>query len=240
MSGMLTPEGVAPGSPGALERISRRFKLTWSEVGVGTHRLELPELADPSAYIDERVSQGHYGLTELPYWTKLWPAAMVLAQFALRLNKGEGPILELGAGLGLPALVAAAGGRPAVITDLDPDALEFARAAAEKNGLGDLVEVSSLDWEAPDSELGAFTTILGAEVLYHPPIYPTLVGLLGRLLAPGGTAFISHQERPFAIAFFDLAQERFTVRRTISRIAGGEEDDPVTVYLYALTAKQAA
>lgn len=240
MSGMLTPEGATPGSPGALERISRRFKLTWSEVGVGPHRLELPELADPSAYIDERVSQGHYGLTELPYWTKLWPAAMVLAQFALRLNKGEGPILELGAGLGLPALVAAAGGRPAVITDLDPDALEFARAAAEKNDLGALVDVSSLDWEAPDWDLGAFSTILGAEVLYHPPIYPTLVGLLGRLLAPGGTAFISHQERPFAIAFFDLAQERFTVRRTTSRIAGGEEDDPVTVYLYALTAKQAA
>ncbi|MBU1156593.1 MAG: hypothetical protein KKC30_02890 [Proteobacteria bacterium] len=238
MSGMLTPEGATPGSPGALERISRRFKLTWSEVGVGAHRLELPELADPSAYIDERVSQGHYGLTELPYWTKLWPAAMVLAQFALRLNKGEGPILELGAGLGLPALVAAAGGRPAVITDLDPDALEFARAAAEKNGLGELVEVSSLDWEAPDRGLGVFSTILGAEVLYHPPIYPTLVELLGRLLAPGGTAFISHQERPFAIAFFDLAQERFTVRRTTSRIAG--DDEPVTVYLYALTAKQAA
>ena len=85
-----------------------------------------------------------------------------------------------------------------------------------------------------------FSTILGAEVLYHPPIYPTLVGLLARLLAPGGTAFISHQERPFAIAFFDLAQERFTVRRTTSRIGGDEEDEPVVVYLYALTAKHAA
>ncbi|MCB2191232.1 MAG: methyltransferase domain-containing protein [Deltaproteobacteria bacterium] len=240
MSGMLTPEGVAPGSPGALDRISQRFKLVWSEVGVGPHRLELPELADPSAYIDERVNQGHYGLTELPYWTKLWPAAMVLAQFSLRLGKGEGTVLELGAGMGLPALVAAAAGRPAVITDLDPDALEFARAAAEKNGLGDMVEISSLDWEAPDRELGVFNTILGAEVLYHPPVYPTLVELLARLLAPGGTAFLSHQERPFAIAFFDLAQERFTVRRTTSRIAGGEDEEPITVYLYALTARQAA
>lgn len=238
MSGMLTPEGAVPGSPGALERISQRFKLTWAEVGVGPYRLELPELADPPAYIDERISQGHYGLTELPYWTKLWPAAMVLAQFALRLAKGEGLLLELGAGLGLPALVAAAGGRQVVISDLDPDALEFARAAAEKNGLGDLVKVTSLDWEAPDRELGVFDTILGAEVLYHPPVYPSLVGLLSRLLAPGGTAFLSHQERPFAIGFFDLAQERFTVRRTTSRIAG--EDEPVTVYLYALTAKQAA
>ncbi|MBU1277423.1 MAG: methyltransferase domain-containing protein [Proteobacteria bacterium] len=238
MSGVLTPEGAVPGSPGALERISNRFKLTWSEVGVGSYRLQLPELADPSDYIDHRINQGHYGLTELPYWTKLWPAAMVLAQFTLRLAKGEGPLLELGAGLGLPGLVAAAGGRQVVITDLDPDAMEFARAAAEKNGLGDMVEVSSLDWEAPDRDLGAFSTILGAEVLYHPPVYPSLVELLGRLLAPGGTAFLSHQERPFAIAFFDLAQERFTVRRTTSRIAG--EDEPVTVYLYALTAKQAA
>ena len=41
----------------------------------------LPELVDPSLYIDERVSQGHYGLTDLPYWTK-----------AVALGHGTGPV----------------------------------------------------------------------------------------------------------------------------------------------------
>ena len=238
MSGRLTPEGAVPGSPGALERISRRFDLAWNEVGVGVSRLLLPEIADPAAYIEQRMASDQAGGGELPYWTKLWPAAMVMAQFALRLAKGQGPLLELGAGLGLPGLVAAAGGRQVILTDLDPDALEFARAAVEKNALTGRVEVMALDWEDPPAGLGGFSTILGAEVLYHPPLYPRLVELLGELLAPGGTAFISHEQRPFPIAFFELAGARFSVRRTTSRIGGGE--DATTVYLYALTAKQAA
>jgi predicted nicotinamide N-methyase len=227
-----------PGSPGALERISRRFKLSWNEVGVGVSRLQLPEIADPAAYIEQRMALDESEGGELPYWTKLWPAAMVMAQFALHLTKGKDPLLELGAGLGLPGLVAAAGGRQVVLTDLDPDALEFARAAVEKNALTDRVEVMALNWDDPPAGLGVFSTVLGAEVLYHPPLYPRLVDLLGDLLAPGGTAFISHEARPFSIAFFDLAGARFSIKRTTSRIGVGE--DATTVYLYALTAKQAA
>ncbi|MCF8032129.1 MAG: methyltransferase domain-containing protein [Desulfarculaceae bacterium] len=238
MSTPLTPEGAAPGSPGALERVSDRFELKWNEVLVGASRLWLPELAEPTAYIEQRMAIMPDGKADLPYWTKLWPAAMVMAQFALRLTKGKDPLLELGSGLGLPGLVAAAGGRPVVLSDLDPDALEFARAAAEKSGLGDLVSVRRLDWEDPPEDLGSFGTVLGAEVLYHPPLYPRLVELLGELLTPGGTAFISHEARPFAISFFDLAGARFSVRRTTSRLGKGE--DATTVYLYALTARQAA
>ena len=144
--------------------------------------------------------------------------------------------MELGAGLGVPALAAAAKGRRVVISDLDPDALEFARAAAEINRVSDLVEVTALDWTAPDPGLGPFQTILGAEILYQPGIYPVLVEVLARLLAPGGTAFISHQERPFAIGFFDLARERFMVRRTQRKMRGDQGE--TTVYLYALTHRQ--
>jgi 2-polyprenyl-3-methyl-5-hydroxy-6-metoxy-1,4-benzoquinol methylase len=238
MSGTLSTTGPAPGSPGALKRVEARFKLGWNEVRVGAFRLWLPELADPTAYIEERMAMEAEGSAELPYWTKLWPAAMVMAQFALRLTKGPDPLLELGAGLGLPGLVAAAGGRQVVLSDLDPDALEFARAAVEKNELGEQVEVKRLDWDDPPAGLGVFRTILGAEVLYHPPLYPRLVELLAKLLAPGGTAFLSHEARPFAISFFDLAGARFSLRRTTSRLGQGE--DATTVYLYALTAKEAA
>ncbi|MCB2225253.1 MAG: hypothetical protein KQH53_01150 [Desulfarculaceae bacterium] len=238
MSDTLNQQGAAPGSPGALERVNDRFDLNWNEVLVGASRLWLPELAEPTAYIEKRMAASAEGEAELPYWTKLWPAAMVMAQFALRLTKSKEPLLELGAGLGLPGLVAAAGGRPVVLSDLDPDAMEFARAAAEKSGLGDLVSVRRLDWNAPPEDLGAFGTILGAEVLYHPPLYPRLVELLDELLTPGGTAFISHEARPFAISFFDLADARFSVRRTTSRLGKGE--DATTVYLYALTRREAA
>lgn len=234
------PEGVPAGSPGALERLQERFRLVWSPVRVADLELELPELAEPTAYIQQRLEQGSGLGDQLPYWTKLWPAALLLAQFAAHMpGENHKPVLELGAGLGLPGLVAAARGRPVVLSDLDPDALEFCRAAAERNHLAGQVRVRSVDWSAPPPDLGRFAVVLGAEILYHPPLYPHLMELLARLLAPQGAAYLSHQERPFSIAFWEMARERFEVRHRRSVLRGGAAE-PTTVFLYALRANPAA
>lgn len=215
------------GGASAWQRLNQRLPLVKSELKLGGQSLFIPELKDPLAYIESRPAG------ELPYWTKVWPAALVLAGLAASLPAGDDrPILELGAGLGLPGLVAAARGRRVILSDLDPDALDFARAAVEINGLEERVQVRALDWTAPPDDLTGFATVLGAEILYQPALYPGLVSLLERLLAPGGTAYISHEERPFAIGFFKLAQERFQIRATQRSVAG--EDGPTQVILYAL------
>ncbi len=224
---------TTPGAPGALSRLRARLPLGQSEVKIGSDAFLLPELLEPEAYIESRLAQGQGAAGDLPYWTKLWPASLALALMmnGLSLPPG-GRALELGAGLGLPGLVAARRGLPSLLTDLDPDALEFARAAIEMNGLEETAQARSLDWTAPPADLGRFPLILGAEVLYQPALYPALVELLANLLAPGGTAFLSHQERPFAITFFDLAQERFVIRGKSGALRG--EDGPVKVIIYAL------
>ena len=227
-----------PGGPGALPRLEERFALVWNEVRVGAFRLQLPEIADPTDYIEQRLAASEGRRQGLPYWTKLWPAAMIMSQFALRLAKGKGTLLELEAGLGLPGLVAAAGGRQVVLSGQDPDALEFARAAVEKNGLQERVSVVALDWDDPPAGLHGFSTVLGCELLDDPLRHPRLVELLGELLRPGGTAFVCHEARPLATTFLDLAAGRFSLRRTVSRLGSG--DEAVTVHLFALTAKQAA
>ncbi len=223
-----------PGSPGALARLEARFALERSELSLGGFDLVLPELADPLAYIDQRLSSSQGRAQDLPYWTKVWPASLALALLSASLPLDpDQPVLELGAGLALPGLVAAARGMRVVLTDLDADALEFARAAAELNGLGHLVTVRALDWTAPPEDLGRFSTILGAEILYQPPLYPRLVELLERTLAPGGRVYLSHQERPFLIGFFQMARERFTIGRQ-ERVLRGE-DGPTKVFLYVLS-----
>jgi 2-polyprenyl-3-methyl-5-hydroxy-6-metoxy-1,4-benzoquinol methylase len=224
---------VLAGGPGALARLESRFALERAEVRLGGMTLWLPELADPLAYIDARLAGGSGGGEDLPYWTKVWPASLALALLAasLKLDPAQ-PVLELGAGLGLPGLVLAARGHRVVLTDLDPDALEFARAAAELNGLEDKVSARALDWTAPPADLGPFATVLGAEILYQPRLYPGLVDLLQTLLAPGGRAYLSHQERPFLISFFAMARARFTIGRQERTLRG--EDGPTKVFLYAL------
>lgn len=224
---------AAPGGPGALARLEARFALERAPLKLGELELILPELADPLPYIESRLNRGQGGVDDLPFWTKVWPASLALAMLSATLPLDPGrPFLELGAGLALPGLVAAARGQRVVLSDLDPDALEFARAAVELNGLEDRVEVISLDWTAPPAELGQFGTILGAEILYQPALYPRLVELLDGLLAPGGRAYLSHQERPFLISFFQMARERFVIRRGERTLRG--EDGPTKVFLYVL------
>ncbi|MBA4358825.1 MAG: hypothetical protein C0405_13990, partial [Desulfovibrio sp.] len=178
--------GPLPGSPGAHARLRGRFALVENPLTLGEHSLTLPELANPEAYIEGRVWVGQGAATDLPYWTKLWPASLALALLVAEMPLANaGPVLELGAGLGLPGLVAARRGLKVVLSDQDPDALEFAGAAVEMNGLREQARVVSLDWSAPPDDLGTFATVLGAEILYQPAIYPLLLDLLPRLLAPG-------------------------------------------------------
>jgi predicted nicotinamide N-methyase len=224
-----------PGSPGALERLQRRFALRQEKMTLGSQTLWLPELADPQSYIEERLSASAGVKMELPYWTRLWPASLILARFVLTLPPQDDPLLELGAGLGVPGLLAARRGWRVYLTDLDPDALEFARAAVEINELDHLVEVRPLDWTLPPDPLGPFSTVIGAEILYHPPLYPQLRDLLAHLLQPQGSVFISHEERPFPITFFDLARERFTVKTTSQTLRSLDDKKQTSrVYLYAL------
>jgi 2-polyprenyl-3-methyl-5-hydroxy-6-metoxy-1,4-benzoquinol methylase len=200
---------------------------------LGGVRLILPELIDPIAYIESHGAAGGSG--ELPYWTRIWPASIVLASFmSAGKDSRSGRVLELGAGLGVPGLFAAARGRHVVLTDLEPDALEFARAAVELNHFEDRVEVRPLDWTAPSDDLDRFDTILGSEILYHQPLYPTIVELLTLLLAPDGRAYLAHEQRPFGIGFFRLAEERFLIRSTSSHVRDGTRDEPCKVFLHAL------
>jgi len=226
-----------PGSPGALERLLDRFALRETQAKIAGKTLILPELADPQAYIKSSLDSLGGARAELPYWTKLWPAAMVLAGLAAGLRPPPGvdpqePLLELGAGLGLPGLAAAAHGRRVVLTDHHPDALEFARAAVELNRLEQMVEVRFLDWTAPSPGLGVYHSILGAEILYTRALYPHLAALITELTAPGGTVFISHQERPFVISFFSMIGSRFRMRSTQRGVS--DNDGETRVLLHAL------
>jgi predicted nicotinamide N-methyase len=123
----------------------------------------------------------------LPYWAELWPAATALAaSLPARLDGVR--VLELGCGLGLPSLVAAARGAVVTATDWSKDATELLRRNAERNQLVLRSEVH--DWREPWSE--EFDLLLAADVLYeqrnvdplltrmHELAPEALIGLAGR------------------------------------------------------------
>jgi predicted nicotinamide N-methyase len=162
-------------------------------VRVGELELSLLRPVSPDALLDEEA----FARDEfLPYWAELWPAATALAA-ALPDLKGL-RVVELGCGLGLPSLVAAARGANVTATDWAEDAVELLRKNATRNGL--VVRTQVRDWTDPWPE--RFDVALAADVLYERRNVEPLLERL-RELAP--IAYVGLAGRPYEAEFLRSA-----------------------------------
>ncbi len=152
-------------------------------------RPESPDtLIDEDAFADDEF---------LPYWAELWPAATLLAE---GLPDVAGlRVVELGCGLGVTSLVAAARGADVTATDWAADAIELLRANASRNGIALRAEVR--DWRQPWDE--RFDLALAADVLYERR---NVEPLLERLLELAPTALVGLAGRPYEQEFLRLAE----------------------------------
>lgn len=145
-------------------------------------QLARPQAVDLAVLLEAAVE-------EAPYWAELWPSARALAEaVALRDVRGL-RVLEVRAGLGLPALVAAAHGADATASDVDPAALAYVLESARASGLE--VAVTELDFAAPSATLSGFDLVLAADVLYVDASAANLAASLAHLLAPHGRALLT-------------------------------------------------
>jgi predicted nicotinamide N-methyase len=162
-------------------------------VRVGEVELSLLRPVSPDALLDEEA----FARDEfLPYWAELWPAATALAA-ALPEVAGL-RVVELGCGLGLPSLVAAARGAEVTASDWAEDAVELLRENAARNGLELRAEVR--DWREPWPE--RFDLVLAADVLYERRNVEPLLERL-RELAP--VAYLGLAGRPYEAQFLAAA-----------------------------------
>jgi methyltransferase-like protein 23 len=133
------------------------------------------------------------GQPRLPFGSALWPAAIALAhELAARVLRGVS-LLELGAGTGLPGIVAATLGARVVQTDRNAAALLVCRRNAERNGV--VLEQRAADWAAWN-EPGTYDIIVGADILYADGIHPQLRHIFETNLAPGGRLLLADPFRP--------------------------------------------
>ncbi|HEU5361965.1 MAG TPA: methyltransferase domain-containing protein [Gaiellaceae bacterium] len=155
--------------------------------------LHLLRPASAEALIDER----EFVRDEfLPYWAELWPAAIALAEALPDVARLR--VVELGCGLGVTSLVAAAKGADVTATDWSADAVELLRENAARNGLR--LRAEARDWREPWAE--RFDLVLAADVLYERRnVEPVLARI--RELAP--VALVGLAGRPYEAEFLRLA-----------------------------------
>jgi predicted nicotinamide N-methyase len=139
--------------------------------------------------------------TALPYGIVLWPSAIALAhEVASRSLQGL-RVLELGAGTGLPGLVAASLGARVVQTDKQPVALHVCKLNAERNGVVG-IEHRAANWTAWDDP-AQYDLILGSDILYAENLHPHLRRIFEANLAPGGRVLIGDPFRPASLELLE-------------------------------------
>ncbi len=177
-----TPGDTFPGE------LARKYDLGSHSIPVAGRTFRLLAVRDTNRLVDAIDPKTFAADERLPYWAELWTSAIALAEWCLGARWEPGArVLELGCGLGLAGIAAAAAGAHVTMTDYEDDALRFARCNAEANlspeVVRDRLRFAHLDWRNPPLD-AAYDVILGADIVYERRSFLPLLDLFDRVLTP--------------------------------------------------------
>lgn len=227
MSASEPPSRVLHTTAGDVPLQEYRLRLAGREWCV-LHTRAVLSHADEAEYLAE-------GERRLPYGVSLWPAAIALAHdVAGRADALRGlSVLELGAGTGLPGIVAASLGARVVQTDRQELAVAVCRLNARQNGVSAL-EHRLADWTEWD-DAGRYQLILGSDILYGTGLHPHVRRILETNLAPGGRVLLSDPFRGPSLRLLE-ALESDGWRISMAKWSVGEDRSPRPIGVFELAA----
>ncbi|WP_462325351.1 class I SAM-dependent methyltransferase [Desulfoplanes sp.] len=236
MAPSLPPEDASLGDLLALAR--QRFSIVFKPVRIGEHTLEITHIANMTEYLDRLADQSRQGKSiELPLWAKIWPASTLLALTMAQIPPSRDKrVLEIGAGMGIPGLVAAARGFSTTISDTNEDALLFTRINILKNDLQEKATSLPLDIRTRDADV-PFDLILGSELSYPTDHTAQTIRFLRNSLAPEGMALLARDGSRKENEFFSQAAPFFHIGIKQIGYNGSGETTPFQADLYRLTPK---
>lgn len=181
---------------------------------------------------DEQRFLREEGATRIPYGIAVWPSSLALAyELATRSLAGL-RVLELGAGTGLPGLVAASRGAQVVQSDRQRIILHVCARNAARNAI-EGIEHRIADWTEWTDD-ARYDLIIGADILYAEPLHADLRRIFERNLAPGGTVLIGDPFREVSIKLLE-ALEADGWQVALDRWTVGITPPPRRVGVFALT-----
>lgn len=222
----------APGPPEILRTSVGEFPLEEYRLRVADrewtvlHTGAILNRTDESRYLREPMNR-------LPYGVALWPSAIALAhEIGTRADAFKGTsVLELGAGTGLPGIVAASLGARVVQTDRHGVPMHVCRRNAERNRV-EGVEHRLADWTEWDDP-GRYGWILGSDILYAEAMHPHLRRIFESSLAPGGRVLLADPFRSASIRMLETL-EADGWRIGMTRWSVGEETEPRPIGIFEL------
>ena len=211
------------------------YAVTTYQVRLPAGPLAILGPADPDALLDDpRTEHRFYAENEhLPYWARLWPAAVMLAEHVERLALPTAETaLEIGCGLGLAGLAAARRGWKTTVTDYDADALAFVRASAGLNGLLDAVQIEPRDWRDTRTARPV-DLLLAADVLFEERWIEPIAEYAARCLTTG-MALVADPNRRTAETFAAAVENKGLTCTTVETTTDQPDGDPVAGIIYVI------
>ncbi|MGD2097490.1 MAG: methyltransferase [Desulfobacterales bacterium] len=147
---------------------------------------------------------------DFPLWAKIWRASWVLSTYLAEMPVDPNKqILEIGGGVGLVSIVAATAGHRITLSEYNPDALNFARANAQRNNCTDL-QIMHLDWLKPRLKT-RFDCIVGSEVAYKKIYLDALLQFFKLHLKPDGEIILAWEIRKSGQNLFEFFHSHFDI-----------------------------
>jgi methyltransferase-like protein 23 len=142
-----------------------------------------------------------------PFGLMVWESAIVLAEVLAELGGSLAGrrVLELGAGVGLPGLVARNAEAIVAQTDHDTLALALARHNAALNRVSGIEQFAG-DWNRWTHE-PRYHYVVGADIIYDTGNYESLERVFRRNLARGGELILTDPVRQQTIALFTVMED---------------------------------
>lgn len=214
------------------QALGREYDMGELCCAIGEKWFRFACVEDSYALLD-RISSEEFARDEkMPYWAEIWPSSIVLAEHLAGMQDLSGrEVIELGAGVGVASVVAAAFGARATATDYCHEAFGFIRLNALQNDVD--VAVRHLDWRSI-TESKRYDMLIAADVLYERQNLLPVLESLDKLLLPEGEAWIADPRRRLAEQFLDLAFENgFAVSTRAGKYSSEGHETQVNLYRIA-------
>lgn len=173
-----------------------------------------------SIAIEEAYKKEH-----APYWAQVWHAAIGLCIFLQQhpeyINKRT--VLELGAGLGLPGIVAAATAKNICISDKSAEVIAIVQQSVLHHHLNN-VSCKVLDWN--DIDLVAIPdVVLLSDINYEPDAFAALLKMIDHFLYRNCTIILSTPQRLMGKVFIESLLVYTITQATIPVLLRGRQED---------------
>jgi predicted nicotinamide N-methyase len=200
-------------------------------LSLGGRDWNITMVMDQDALVDALETE--IDLEYFPYGMVLWASGVGLAE-----HLAENPalvssrrVLEIGAGVGLPGLVARSLGAQVAQTDFLAHAVNLARLNALQNGV-EGIELFLDDWRRFQHN-GQYDLLIGADVLYERTVHDDLKRVFLKMLTPGGAVLLTDPQRPAAFEFMDsMMAEGWMVELESRQVRWQEEEREVALFYF--------